>query len=321
MDFSNNNKSSRSSSLTVGERICAAFIPFVAIIEIFILAVGNCFEYRLTVKKSRCGFKDLARLADESRLVGNDIAVTVNELEALYELYKKLSNSIVKDGLIHKEELRLALFQTAHGENLFLDRVFDLFDEKRNGVIEFEEFVHALNVFHPYAPMEEKIDFAFRLYDLRQTGFIEREEVKQMVIAILLESDVKLPDDLLEAIVDKASLPSISLQTFADADADGDGKINEEEWKAFVQDVLKASASPKTASLRESRVTGIGGFQLDQKSLLLDNKEGSAVASFRMIQNRSGGIMRSSYGSSWLIFGLIQPLCRAVRIATFCNES
>ncbi|KAG6770538.1 hypothetical protein POTOM_026223 [Populus tomentosa] len=82
--------------------------------------------------------------------------------------------------------------------------------------------------------MEEKIDFAFRLYDLRQTGFIEREEVKQMVIAILLESDVKLPDDLLEAIIDKASLPSISLQTFADADADKDGKINKEEWKAFV---------------------------------------------------------------------------------------
>lgn len=76
-----------------------------------------------------------------------------------------------------------------------------------------------------------------------------------MVIAILLESDVKLPDDLLEEIIDKVSCclkfyfhastgdifcrililkPLIFFKTFADADADKDGKISKEDWKAFV---------------------------------------------------------------------------------------
>ncbi|XP_078432060.1 calcineurin B-like protein 10 [Wolffia australiana] len=214
--------SSSWNSFTFAELLCTACVPIIAIIDYFTREVAGCLEYACGRRHSRTHaplqFEDFRRIAAETNF-------SVNEVEALHELFKKLSRSIIDDGLIHKEELQLALLKTAFGDNLFLDRVFDVFDEKRNGVIEFEEFVYALNIFHPKASMEEKINFSFRLYDLRQTGFIEPEEVKQMLVAISLESNIKLPDEFLEIIIER---------TFAEADIDGDGKINKSEWREFV---------------------------------------------------------------------------------------
>ncbi|TYJ06782.1 hypothetical protein E1A91_A12G259000v1 [Gossypium mustelinum] len=214
----------------------------------------GCFCLKKVRNKS--GYKDPTILASETPF-------TVNEVKALYDLFKRVSSSIIDDGLIHKEEFQHAVFRNSSKQNLFADRVFDLFDVKHNGVIEFGEFVRSLSVFHPNAPIADKIAFLFRLYDLRQTGYIEGEELKEMLLALLGESELVLSNDMVEMIVEKAMV---------EADSNGDGKIDEEEWREFVKNnpsVLKNMTLPY---LKDLTSLAFPSFVLNNEAEIVGNK-------------------------------------------------
>ncbi|KAK3156641.1 hypothetical protein QOZ80_2AG0109910 [Eleusine coracana subsp. coracana] len=155
---------------------------------------------------------------EDPNILAKETTFSVNEVEALYELYKKISNSIFKDGIIHKEEFQLALFRNSSNKNLFADRMHQM-------ILHAKAF-RSRNIWRQLncKLCSQLHIIAFRLYDLRCTGFIEREELKELVIALLNESDLFLSEEAVEQIVD---------QTFKQADANGDGKIDPDEWKDF----------------------------------------------------------------------------------------
>ncbi|TVU32444.1 hypothetical protein EJB05_24175 [Eragrostis curvula] len=133
---------------------------------------------------------------EDPNTLANETTFSVNEVEPSmsYKLFH------IQRWADSQEEFQLALFQEHQQEESFADRIFDLFDLKRNGVIEFESLFGPQH-FPPDTPTTEKVAFAFRLYDLRGTGFIEREEWK-WCLPFLMNQFI-LSDEAIEQIVDQ----------------------------------------------------------------------------------------------------------------------
>ncbi|RXM37171.1 WD repeat-containing protein 92 [Acipenser ruthenus] len=145
--------------------------------------------------------------------------VDADEIKRLGKRFKKLD--LDNSGSLSVEEfMSLPELQ----QNPLVQRVIDIFDTDGNGEVDFKEFIEGVSQFSVKGDKEQKLRFAFRIYDMDKDGYISNGELFQ-VLKMMVGNNLK--DTQLQQIVDK---------TIINADKDGDGRISFEEFCALLND-------------------------------------------------------------------------------------
>lgn len=160
-------------------------------------------------------------MADQSdspttRLPGNPDEAFLAELNATF------SEVAGKDNQIDQAELQRALgIRDAH----YAARIFAIVDEDGSGQVDRLEFLRFVeNLIH--GGEDDKLSFAFRLYDTDGNSSIEPAELGQIIAASLNEYGLEVGDDLRVKLADVM---------FRKVDTDGDGTISFDEFKAVLE--------------------------------------------------------------------------------------
>merc|ERR1711976_403886 len=144
---------------------------------------------------------------------------TEEELQRLYRKFRKIdtdgSGTLSKQEFMDIKELQ---------GNPLLERVIDVFDENRDGEVQFTEFISSLAVFSQNGNDDAKLRFAFQIYDIDRDGYISNGELFTVLKKMVGNN---LTPEQLQQIVDK---------TIIEADKDKDGKISYDEFVQMIAD-------------------------------------------------------------------------------------
>jgi len=82
-----------------------------------------------------------------------------------------------------------------------IDNIFRVFDEDKDNCISFKEYINNLILMSPMASYDEKLKFSFNIYDKDGDGYISHDDLKTVIIAIMVENGLVATNDNIQEIL------------------------------------------------------------------------------------------------------------------------
>ncbi|XP_046563954.1 neuronal calcium sensor 2-like [Haliotis rubra] len=139
------------------------------------------------------------------------------------------------DGQLSKEKFKnvYANFFPGGNPDAFCEHVFRSFDRDGSGSIEFKEFLMAINITSQKGKAEDKLNWAFDMYDIDGNGTIEKNEMESIIEAIYSMLGSHLSEDVTDS-------PTVRTEKIFDTmDVNKDGVLTKEEFiKGCMEDTM-----------------------------------------------------------------------------------
>lgn len=121
-------------------------------------------------------------MGNKQSMSGEDLRkrfkLTQQQYDDLKQIFKE--NSKGKDSLSKKAFRRVYSSRFPGNATSFADKMFDCFDKDGNGTVDFVEFATGICMMDS-ENIDHKIDIAFDLFDQDKSGYIDRQEVLDLL--------------------------------------------------------------------------------------------------------------------------------------------
>ncbi|XP_020287280.1 EF-hand calcium-binding domain-containing protein 1-like [Pseudomyrmex gracilis] len=152
----------------------------------------------------------------------------LREVEALAVIHRKITQTLGPiTRSVFRDVMHSALDFTENIRHLYIDRIFGAFDKNNVLQIHLEDWIEGLSVILR-GDLNEKIHFAFKIYDFMHTNKLKKEQIFPSMRGCLIKLPTdEDPDEGVKDLIDSL---------MKKLDIDRDGVISEEEFHRAVKE-------------------------------------------------------------------------------------